>query len=88
MSGIEPGGYEYRFGGLFRLYGKTVMEALRRARVLVVVLGGVGSWAGKVLARSGVGRLTPVGWADVCLSNANRQVHALSKQKISVSAPG
>jgi tRNA A37 threonylcarbamoyladenosine dehydratase len=78
MSDVETGGYEHRFGGLFRLYGKEAMEALRSAHVLIVGVGGVGSWAGEALARSGVGHLTLVDWDDICFSNTNRQIHAMT----------
>ncbi len=75
---IKTGGYEHRFGGLFRLYGKAAMEKLRAAHILVVGIGGVGSWAAEALARCGVGRLTLVDFDDICYSNINRQLHALS----------
>ena len=77
-SSIETGGYEHRFGGLFRLYGERAMEALRKARVLIVGVGGVGSWTGEALARSGIGHLTLVDWDDICFSNTNRQIHAMT----------
>ncbi|MEO1174756.1 MAG: tRNA threonylcarbamoyladenosine dehydratase, partial [Myxococcota bacterium] len=41
-------------------------------------LGGVGSWTVEALARSGVGQLTLVDLDDVCISNTNRQLHALT----------
>ena len=51
-------------------------------------IGGVGSWTVEALARSGVGRITMVDLDDVCLSNVNRQLHALDgtigKSKIAV----
>jgi len=75
---IQTGGYEHRFGGLFRLYGKTAVDALRRAHVLIVGVGGVGSWVGEALARSGIGHLTLVDWDDICFSNTNRQIHAMT----------
>jgi tRNA A37 threonylcarbamoyladenosine dehydratase len=78
MKEIETGGYEHRFGGLFRLYGHTAMEALRDAHVLIVGVGGVGSWVGEALARSGIGHLTLVDWDDICFSNTNRQIHAMT----------
>jgi tRNA A37 threonylcarbamoyladenosine dehydratase len=78
MNGIETGGYEHRFGGLYRLYGTGAMRVLRSAHVLVVGIGGVGSWTAESLARSGIGRLTLVDWDDICFSNTNRQIHALS----------
>ncbi len=78
MGEIETGGYEHRFGGLFRLYGKPAMDALRKAHVLIVGVGGVGSWVGEALARSGIGHLTLVDWDDICFSNTNRQIHAMT----------
>lgn len=69
-----------RFNGIERLYGKGSLEALSRAHVLIVGIGGVGSWAAESLARSAVGRLTLVDLDDVCVSNCNRQLHALDGQ--------
>jgi tRNA A37 threonylcarbamoyladenosine dehydratase len=66
-----------RFAGIQRLYSAQGMERLRRARVCVVGIGGVGSWAVEALARSGVGHITMVDLDDVCVSNINRQLHAL-----------
>ena len=69
--------YAKRFGGIGRLYGKDGLDRMRRAHVCVVGLGGVGSWAVEALARSGLGALTLVDLDDVCISNVNRQLHAL-----------
>jgi tRNA A37 threonylcarbamoyladenosine dehydratase len=52
---------------------------LRAARVCVVGIGGVGAWAVEALARSGVGALTLVDLDEVCASNINRQLHALTE---------
>ncbi|MBL8332838.1 MAG: tRNA threonylcarbamoyladenosine dehydratase [Rubrivivax sp.] len=68
---------ERRFGGLRRLYGDAGYERLRRARVAVVGLGGVGSWAVEALARSGVAGLVLFDMDHVAESNVNRQVQAL-----------
>lgn len=70
---------ERRFGGVVRLYGPTAFGALRNARVAVVGIGGVGSWAAEALARQGVGALTLVDLDHIAESNINRQVHALSE---------
>ncbi|HWY78608.1 MAG TPA: tRNA threonylcarbamoyladenosine dehydratase, partial [Verrucomicrobiae bacterium] len=69
-----------RFGGIARLYGPEGLARLRRAHVCVVGIGGVGSWAVEALARSGVGELTLIDLDDVCVSNVNRQLHALDGQ--------
>ncbi|MDC8784342.1 tRNA threonylcarbamoyladenosine dehydratase [Roseateles koreensis] len=69
---------ERRFGGLRRLYGDAAYQRLRAARVVVVGLGGVGSWAVEALARSGVAALTLIDLDQVAESNINRQVQALS----------
>ena len=68
---------ERRFGGLRRLYGDAGYARLRAARVAVVGLGGVGSWAAEALARSGVAELTLIDLDHVAESNINRQVQAL-----------
>lgn len=68
---------ERRFGGLRRLYGVAGYRAVREARVAVVGLGGVGSWAAEALARSGVARLVLIDLDHVAESNINRQVQAL-----------
>ncbi len=68
---------ERRFGGLARLYGVSGAQRIRAAHVVVVGVGGVGSWAVEALARSGVGRLTLIDLDHVAESNINRQVHAL-----------
>ena len=50
---------------------------IRAAHVVVVGIGGVGSWTVEALARSGVGRLTLIDLDNVSESNINRQIHAL-----------
>ena len=66
-----------RFSGVARLYGEAAAERFRTAHVVVVGIGGVGSWAAEALARSAVGRLTLVDLDHVAESNTNRQIHAL-----------
>jgi tRNA A37 threonylcarbamoyladenosine dehydratase len=67
-----------RFSGLDRLLGVAPADRVRLAHVMVVGIGGVGSWAAEALARSGVGRLTLVDMDHISESNINRQLHALS----------
>ena len=68
---------ERRFSGLARLYGAPGAQKIRAAHVVVVGIGGVGSWAAEALARSGVGRLTLIDLDHIAESNINRQIHAL-----------
>ncbi|MBX3692594.1 tRNA cyclic N6-threonylcarbamoyladenosine(37) synthase TcdA [Dokdonella sp.] len=68
---------DQRFHGVERLYGAGAVARFARARVAVVGIGGVGSWIVEALARSGVGRLVLIDADDICLSNTNRQLHAL-----------
>lgn len=70
-----PGGR--RFASLGRLFGDGGLARLWSARVVVVGIGGVGSWAVEALARSGVGQLDLIDMDHVAESNINRQVHAL-----------
>lgn len=69
---------ERRFGGLQRLYGVRGAQRIRESHVVVVGIGGVGSWVAEALARSGVGHLTLVDLDHVAESNINRQIHALA----------
>jgi tRNA A37 threonylcarbamoyladenosine dehydratase len=82
--------HEARFGGIDRLFGKDGAQRLRAAHICVVGIGGVGSWAVEALARSAVGQITLVDLDDVCISNVNRQLHALTgtfgKPKVEVMA--
>lgn len=74
----QPVDAERRFGGLDRLYGAPTASKMRRSHVVVVGLGGVGSWAAEALARSGIERLTLIDMDHVAESNINRQIQALS----------
>lgn len=67
-----------QFGGISRLYGQGALEKFRQAHVAIVGIGGVGSWVAEALARSGVGCLTLMDLDDICLTNINRQIHALA----------
>jgi len=87
---MEQSNLAERFRGIDRLYGVGSVERLARAHVCVIGIGGVGSWAVEALARSGVGRLTLIDADEVCISNTNRQLHALDgafgKAKVAVMA--
>lgn len=78
MTTVTEGhGLSRRFGGIIRLYGAAGFERIQAAHVMVVGIGGVGSWAVEALARSGVGRLTLVDMDALAESNINRQLPAL-----------
>lgn len=75
---MEQADLQRRFGGLERLYGVQGAARIRAAHVVVVGIGGVGSWTAEALARSGVSRLTLIDMDHVAESNINRQIHALT----------
>jgi len=60
------------------LMGPAFMDRIRQVRVIVLGVGGVGSWCAESLARSGVHHLTLVDSDVVCASNVNRQLMATS----------
>ena len=71
------------------LLGDDAMEALRRARVAVFGVGGVGGYVVEALARSGVGALDLIDNDVVALTNLNRQIIAthdtLGRAKVDVA---
>lgn len=73
----EPFDLQRRFGGINRLYGAAALDRLAQSHVIVIGIGGVGSWAAEALARSGLGKLTLVDLDHIAESNFNRQLHAL-----------
>lgn len=70
--------YLQRFGGIARLYGEEALPRLHGAHFVVIGIGGVGTWTAEALARSGAGRITLIDLDDVCITNTNRQSHALA----------
>jgi tRNA A37 threonylcarbamoyladenosine dehydratase len=79
-----------RFDRIARLYGDAGMARLAGSTVTIFGIGGVGSFAAEGLARAGVGRLILVDFDRVCVTNVNRQLHALrgtlGKSKVAVMA--
>ncbi len=69
--------FERRFSGVRRLYGDSGIARLRESHVVVIGVGGVGSWAAEVLARNAVGKITLIDLDNVAESNFNRQLHAI-----------
>ncbi|EGT0692356.1 tRNA threonylcarbamoyladenosine dehydratase [Clostridium perfringens] len=70
------------------LIGKDALDKLAKSKVMVLGVGGVGSFTVEALARAGVGNLILVDDDTVCLTNLNRQIHAtyktISKNKVEV----
>ncbi len=66
-----------RFDRMGRLVGDGAMQQLMQSHVLIVGLGGVGSYAAEMIVRSGVGRVTLVDFDEICITNVNRQLHAM-----------
>jgi tRNA A37 threonylcarbamoyladenosine dehydratase len=79
-----------RFDRMGRLVGDPVMEKLFQTHVMIIGLGGVGSFAAESLVRSGVGKVTLVDFDEICITNFNRQLHALQgmvgEKKVEVMA--
>ncbi|MEO8670543.1 MAG: tRNA cyclic N6-threonylcarbamoyladenosine(37) synthase TcdA [Tahibacter sp.] len=80
MTAMQTNQSSERFASIERVYGRGALTRLAAAHVAVVGVGGVGSWAVEALARTGIGRLTLIDADDICLSNTNRQLHALEGQ--------
>lgn len=70
--------YSLRFGGISRLYGEHGASILQQAHFCVIGIGGVGSWVAEALARNGIGQITLIDLDDICTTNINRQIHALT----------
>jgi len=70
--------YQLKFGGITRLYGQAGAEVINKSHFCVIGIGGVGSWVAESLARTGVGQITLIDLDDICTTNINRQIHALS----------
>lgn len=74
------------FDGIKNLYGTEGLKKIQDSHIMVIGIGGVGSWACESLIRSGVGKLTMIDMDDICVSNINRQVHAttdsIGKEKV------
>ena len=71
--------FETRFGGIARLYGQEWLAKIACRAVCAIGIGGVGTWAAEAFARSGIGAITLVDLDEVCVTNINRQSHALTE---------
>lgn len=79
-----------RFERTELLLGREAMERLKKSKVIVFGVGGVGGYAVEAMARSGIGRIDLVDNDFVSLSNINRQIIAtdltVGKSKVEVMA--
>ncbi len=79
-----------RFSRTALMFGDEAIEKLRKSRVAVFGIGGVGGYTAEALARSGIGTLDLIDNDDVSVSNINRQIYALTstvgKPKVTVAA--
>lgn len=66
-----------RFTRTKMLLGSVAMKKLENANILLVGIGGVGSYAAETLVRTGVGNITLMDHDFITHSNINRQLHAL-----------
>jgi len=89
-SSTQPFKLHRRFDRVARLLGERTIEAFAHKHVMVVGCGGVGSFAAEALARTGIGHLSLVDFDLVCVTNTNRQLHAMrgqiGKPKVQVMA--
>lgn len=63
------------FRGIRAVYGEEGFRKLQNAHVLVIGVGGIGSWLAESLCRSAVGTLTLIDSDTIELTNSNRQLH-------------
>lgn len=78
LSASQTTDYDRRFAGTNKIYGESSFQTFENSHVMVIGIGGVGSWAVEALARSGVGKLTLIDMDVIVASNVNRQLPALS----------
>lgn len=66
------------FRGIRAVYGEEGFQKLQAAHVLVIGIGGVGSWLAESLCRSAVGQLTLIDSDTIETTNSNRQLHTMA----------
>lgn len=59
------------------LIGREGLNKLKASKVAIFGVGGVGSFTAEALARSGIANIVLIDDDDICLTNINRQIHAL-----------
>lgn len=68
---------QHKFSRTELIIGAGGLGKLSHSKVIVFGVGGVGSYTVEALARAGIGELVMVDYDDICLTNVNRQLHAL-----------
>lgn len=61
------------------LIGREKLEILKKSKVIVFGIGGVGSFTVEALARCGVGKISMVDFDTIDITNVNRQIHAFKE---------
>jgi len=67
------------FSRIELLIGSKAIKKLKKSKVAVFGIGGVGSFAVEALVRAGVGNIVLIDYDNICVTNINRQIHATSK---------
>lgn len=79
---------QHQFSRTELLIGQEGLEKLNKSKVYIFGLGGVGSFTAEALARAGIGSFKLIDFDEICLTNINRQLHALhstvGKSKVEV----
>jgi len=78
LYSIKSSGTTFEVENASELPHVQVLNRLSSATVAVIGIGGVGSWVAEALCRSGVGNIILMDLDDICISNTNRQLHALT----------
>ncbi|MDS1030211.1 tRNA threonylcarbamoyladenosine dehydratase [Bacillota bacterium LX-D] len=68
---------QHQFSRTELLIGEEGLERLKKSRVYIFGLGGVGSYTAEALVRAGIGFFKLIDFDEICLTNINRQIHAL-----------
>ncbi|HHV65332.1 MAG TPA: tRNA threonylcarbamoyladenosine dehydratase [Peptococcaceae bacterium] len=68
---------QHKFSRTELLIGSEGLARLNKSKVFIFGLGGVGSFTAEALARAGIGSFKLIDFDEICLTNINRQLHAL-----------
>ena len=67
----------YAFVGTEKLYGHANVSKLENTHVVIIGIGGIGSWCAEALARTSIGEFTLIDLDFICVTNINRQTMAM-----------